>query len=602
MDRFQEFAQDFKDVLNSVQKKFSNSASDEEDGNTSEASTSASTTPVAPKKPFVPKPPPPPPVAPPGAPEKVDVLVVGGGLSGLTAAYHLTKHNSNLSVVVLEAKERLGGRVWTQQMKAATGKDFFDLGRTWINSKQARINSLIKELEIEVYQPPDAGQNIMEIDGRIQRYENSCWPLPFFSNDNKIMIKQARINSLIKELEIEVYQPPDAGQNIMEIDGRIQRYENSCWPLPFFSKFDISSFISKVENMRNVVPIDDPTKCQHAWDWDKITFEQFRADELYTDAAINAVDTLVMLEFGVTSREISLLYVLHYLNCCGGWSYLLCEKEGRARDVKIMGGSQTLCEVLANKIKRRKIRLREQVVEIDQRDKEQTLVTTKTGEEYTAKKVVVATSAREADKIEFLPTLPPMKISLLQRMPTGTMYKAVVTYAEPFWTKKGFSGQIIRIINTEQAHKKKPNDYVHAVYDATTWNKNPALEVYYTGLLRPEVLPEDRQESILNSLKNLYNCVEALEPLDFIEVDWSDEPFCSGYPTSILMPGGLTYYYEALLDPLHRIHWAGSALATTWKGHMEGSVESGCRAAVEVLSSLHGKANGKTTVANGGSS
>ncbi|XP_071948196.1 probable flavin-containing monoamine oxidase A isoform X2 [Antedon mediterranea] len=547
MDKFQEFAQDFKDVLSSVQKKFTNTASEDDDVDSSVPSTSASSTPVAPPtKSMVPSAPPPPPEARHGAPENVDVVVVGGGLSGLTAAYHLTKNNNNISVVVLEAKERLGGRVWTHQMKAASGKDFWDLGRTWIN------------------------------------------------------IKQARINSLIKELEIELYKPSSEGQHLMEIDGRIQAFEDSSWPLPFFSRFDISSFISKVENMRNVVPIDDPTKCQHAWDWDKTTFEQFRADELYTDAAINAVDTLIMLEFGVTSREISLLYVLHYLNCCGGWSYLMSEKEGQARDYKIRGGSQTLCEVLANKIKRKKIRLREQVVEIDQRDRDNALITTKTGEEYTAKKVIVAVSSRAADKIEFLPNLPPAKTSLLQRMPTGTMYRAVVTYPEAFWKKKGFSGQIIRITNTEFVHKKNSCEFFHAVYDATTWNHNPALQVYYTGLVKPDIQPEDRQSTILHSLRNFFGCVEALEPLDFIEVDWTDEPFCSGFPTSFLMPGCLTYYYKTLLEPISRIHWAGSALSTTWKGHMEGSVESGSRAAIEVLSTLNKKGKGKgKTVANG---
>jgi hypothetical protein len=44
----------------------------------------------------------------------------------------------------------------------------------------------------------------------------------------------------------------------------------------------------------------------------------------------------------------------------------------------------------------------------------------------------------------------------------------------------------------------------------------------------------------------------------------------------------------ALAEPVGRIHWAGAETASAWNGYMDGAVESGERAAREVLSNLDG--------------
>jgi monoamine oxidase len=51
-------------------------------------------------------------------------------------------------------------------------------------------------------------------------------------------------------------------------------------------------------------------------------------------------------------------------------------------------------------------------------------------------------------------------------------------------------------------------------------------------------------------------------------------------------PGVLTGYGPALRTPVGRLHWAGTETATRWAGYMDGALQSGERAATEVLESL----------------
>ena len=76
------------------------------------------------------------------APERI--VVVGGGISGLAAAH--TLHEAGYEVVVLEAKDHLGGRVWTDR---ATGTPL-DMGANWIQGVQGNpISTLADQLGLE---------------------------------------------------------------------------------------------------------------------------------------------------------------------------------------------------------------------------------------------------------------------------------------------------------------------------------------------------------------------------------------------------------------------------------------------------------------------
>ena len=72
-----------------------------------------------------------------------DVLVVGAGFAGLSAARSLSE--AGLDVVVIEARRRVGGRTHTVERSGVT----LDLGGQWIGPGQTHIVALADELGIE---------------------------------------------------------------------------------------------------------------------------------------------------------------------------------------------------------------------------------------------------------------------------------------------------------------------------------------------------------------------------------------------------------------------------------------------------------------------
>jgi len=75
------------------------------------------------------------------------VGIIGGGLAGLTASYFLKKEGIN--VTVIEARDRLGGRIYTNYSDTETS---VELGATWLGKKHTILIDLLSELGIEIFE------------------------------------------------------------------------------------------------------------------------------------------------------------------------------------------------------------------------------------------------------------------------------------------------------------------------------------------------------------------------------------------------------------------------------------------------------------------
>src|SRR3954466_10886366 len=103
---------------------------------------------------------------------ETDICVIGAGYAGLTAARQLRR--AGHEVVVLEARDRVGGRVWTQHFQDGTPADF---GGTWIGKGHDRVYALAREFGIPTYATYEGGENVLMQNGRPHRYAGLLPPV-----------------------------------------------------------------------------------------------------------------------------------------------------------------------------------------------------------------------------------------------------------------------------------------------------------------------------------------------------------------------------------------------------------------------------------------
>jgi monoamine oxidase len=99
-------------------------------------------------------------------PINVDIAIVGGGFSGMAAAYQL--HQAGMKVVVLEATDVLGGRSRSTQLESGPG--LVELGATWINNKtQKTVTALAENFDLELIVQYTEGYEARQmLDGTVQ--------------------------------------------------------------------------------------------------------------------------------------------------------------------------------------------------------------------------------------------------------------------------------------------------------------------------------------------------------------------------------------------------------------------------------------------------
>ncbi len=111
---------------------------------------------------------------------EADFCVVGAGISGLAAAYWL--HKADSKVVVLEAADRIGGRIWTERLSKGTP---FEIGAQWVSDRefQPHIRALMDELardrrkNIDMYEQYIGGRNsFVDADGTVSYYDEKLPP------------------------------------------------------------------------------------------------------------------------------------------------------------------------------------------------------------------------------------------------------------------------------------------------------------------------------------------------------------------------------------------------------------------------------------------
>ena len=131
----------------------------------------------------------------------MDVVVVGGGLSGLQAAHDIQR--AGYSCVILEARDRVGGKTWSQPTK---GGSVVDVGAAWINdSNQSRMFALAKRYDLELIEQNTNGNcaaHVPEMKALVFRYGEvpAVRPGHFIVSMTRMLIRQSGMTKMLPTL------------------------------------------------------------------------------------------------------------------------------------------------------------------------------------------------------------------------------------------------------------------------------------------------------------------------------------------------------------------------------------------------------------------
>jgi monoamine oxidase len=312
--------------------------------------------------------------------ESVDTIIVGGGFSGIAAARIL--HKANKKFLLLEARERLGGRTHTRHF---TDGKYVDLGGQWIGPTQDRMYELAKEYNVGWYETYNEGKNILDLNYAIRTY-----------------------TGLIPKMDVA-------------------------------SLINIDYLLKKLERLAKQIPIDAPWSILKAKEWDRVSLEDFVRKHSYTTSCYKVVRAGLETVYACELNEVSLLHALFYIRSGTNLNNLLSIQNG-AQQHRIKGGMQPLAERISEPFADA-IHFNSPLKRILQHDDHVTVE----GDHfsYEAKKVIIAIPPVLISNIDFTPALPLHKTQLVQKLSMGIVGKVLGVYEKPFWREHGYSGQVV---------------------------------------------------------------------------------------------------------------------------------------------------------------
>jgi monoamine oxidase len=308
-----------------------------------------------------------------------DLVVIGAGLAGLSAARAAAA--AGASVVVVEARDRVGGRVLNEEIG---GGEIVEVGGQWIGPTQDRLAALASELGVATFPTYGAGDNVIEYGGRLRRYRGTI----------------PRINPVVL-LDVE----------------RAQR---------------------RLNRLARRVPLEAPWEAPGAAALDGQTAATWMRRNLATKAGRMLLELGIEAVWAAQPEDMSLLHVLFYIHSAGSLE-MLFDTEGGAQQDRFVGGSQRIPLLMAEQLGRENVLLEAPARAI--RRAEHGVTVEADGATVRARRAVVAVAPTLAGRIAYDPPLPGFRDQLTQRMPLGTVAKCMAIYDEPFWRAEGLSGQ-----------------------------------------------------------------------------------------------------------------------------------------------------------------
>ncbi|KAL5341922.1 hypothetical protein BJX70DRAFT_10508 [Aspergillus crustosus] len=454
-----------------------------------------------------------------------DLLIVGAGLSGLQAAQ--TAQQAGLSVAVIEARDRVGGKIWSVPL--ASGRGYADLGGAWINvTLQPRVGAYVRKFGLRTVQQRLEGKAVMQ-QREGERFEFPFGVTPDFTPEEK------------KSLEF--------------VRDHIQ-----------------------AESLKPGLPtVED----------DNVTLDQYVRNLGALPAVIKMVNLWAQVMHGLEATEYSAAWFIDYCRRNRGLLAIRADDSSGGQHLRFQDGAQSIATGIATLVGPSNIHLSSPVASITDHGSH-TSITTTTGQTFTGRKAIISIPSTMYKELNISPPLPPRVQEVTNATVLGDYNKAIICYDRPWWRSEGFNGYFASytgpvILGRDTSVEESSH------YSLTCFvNGKPGRE---WGKLRPHerravVLKQLAQ--IFNKGDN--GDSEVYKPIEFFDQVWQHEQYSRGALAPITKLGHLTEFRDVYGKPVGNVHFVGTEYSNEWRGYMEGAMCSGEVGATEVIRALEGKA------------
>lgn len=308
-----------------------------------------------------------------------DVVVIGAGFAGLTAARDLTR--TGFDTVVLEGRDRVGGRSSTTTLAGVP----VDLGGTFVGPTQDAVLALAGEL--------------------------GCPTTPTYHD----------------------------GANLIRWRGKVRSYRGTIPRLSLFGLLDIGRIQWQFERLSRDIDVTQPWTSRKARQLDATTLAGWLRSVGASASSRDLLAIMARVTWGAEPEDVSMLHAARYVKAAGGLDRML-DVVGGAQQDHFPGGTQQIADKMAADLGAR-IHLDAVVTRIEWSD--DAVAVTSSGGVVEARRAIIAIPPAHRQGIDIAPPPPIGYQQLAQRWPQGALSKAYAAYPRPFWREHGLSGQAL---------------------------------------------------------------------------------------------------------------------------------------------------------------
>jgi putrescine oxidase len=450
-----------------------------------------------------------------------DVVVIGAGISGLMAARRLVE--AGHSVAVLEARDRVGGRTWSDTIDG----EFFEIGGQWVSSDQDALIALLKELGKETY----------------SRYRE--------------------------------------GNSVYVARNGERREFRGDFPVSAATLAEIDKLVAALDALAAQIDAATPWEHPRAVELDNIQFSSWLASLTDDQEAARIVDHYIAAGMLTKpSQTFSVLQAMLMVASAEKFEHLI--DEGILLDERVVGGMQSVSQQIADELGSAVVHLSTPVrhLEWSEAGDGRPARVTAFGERVTvnARYAVLAVPPNLYSTVEYTPPLPRMRQVAHQHQSMGLVIKAQAVYETPFWREQGLSGTGFA------SHERVCEVYDNTLHGSDHGTlvgfivSERADETW--------ALPDaERKQAVLDSFATYFG-EDARHPIAFYLSDWGSEEFTRGAYAASWELGGLSRWGHLQNAPVGPLFFASSDIQGAGYLHVDGGVRIGSETAARISAGL----------------